>query len=74
MDHLIHVRPKKHQIHKYIRYDYPKEAASSSVGTEYGSSPRGKRALQIVSYWPEKPSLSPSIFTCNIKECFEENN
>lgn len=50
MDHLIHVRPKKHQIHKYIRYDYPKEAASSSVGTEYGSSPRGKRALQIVSY------------------------
>lgn len=43
---------------------YPKEAESSSDGTEWGSSALGKRALQIWSYWPLEPSLfSPSMTT-----------
>lgn len=32
---------------RIIKKRYPSEAASSSDGTEWGSSPLGKRALQI---------------------------
>lgn len=53
---------------------YPNEAASSSDGTEWGSSTLGKRALQIRSYCSLDPSFpSPSIVTWNIHNSKREN-